>query len=312
MSGTDHIEQLERLQRLKESGTIDQEEFEREKQRILSDEPEVSASNTGRNLAIAGVLAVAAVGIGVLISRPMQQTVANGPAGKATAAAAIQPSASASPLVELAPAAKLAAAFKAATGRTAAHAARIDGQPAKIVPLRVLDLPFGPVLLVSATLADGCHACSGAIGVYYLRQEGAAFTVVKKWPEAVKGWGWGAPPSDWSVTDKFTRFPAIYAEGGYTGQGITCDSATLTELRPEGPVLSDRIKLSFSNAGNVDAETGMTFTGDPALDLSGEIVNVAKDKSFEVRVSGDESFSERYVMRGGKFVPEAESSRLSC
>ncbi len=317
MSAIDPLEQLERLQRLKESGALDADEFEREKQRILAGEPEVTASNKRRNIVIGGVLALAAIGVGILIARPMQQTVeqqdsAKGGATSAVTVAAIEPSASAAPAIELAPATKLAAAFQAATGRAGPHATKLDGQPARTAPLRVLDLPFGPVLLTATETEDACHACAGALGVYYLKQDGARFTVTGKWPEAVSGRGWGTAPKDWSISDRFTSFPAIMADGGFTGQGVVCTTLVLTELRPEGPVTSDFIPLSYSNAGNVDSETGLTFSGGPAIELQGKIVNIVKDKSFEVQVKGGEPFSERYVRRGGKFVRVSESSPLTC
>ena len=86
----------------------------------------------------------------------------------------------------------------------------------------------------------------GAIGVYYLRGAAGRVTVIGRYPDAVKGWGYGAIPTDWRVTDRFTADPAILASGGYTGQGIIESSATLTELRPDGPVTSDVINTGFS------------------------------------------------------------------
>jgi hypothetical protein len=138
------------------------------------------------------------------------------------------------------------------------------------------------------------------------------YIVKRSWPKAMDGWGWGAPPKGWTLTERFTTNPALYAEGGYTGQGITCGSASLVELRPEGPVSSDLINLSFSNAGNVDEETGRTFGGDPARDVEGKIAEVQKDRSFVVRVTGKEQFDERYVWTGAKYKRTAKKSRLGC
>lgn len=75
---------------------------------------------------------------------------------------------------------------------------------------------------------------------------------------------------------------------------------------------SDLIALSYSNGGNVDDETGMTFGGDPARDVEGKIVDIFKDRSFAVRVQLGERFTETYVKRGGKFVRTVEESRLAC
>jgi len=207
---------------------------------------------------------------------------------------------------------ELVAAFKAVTGKSdhADISDKKDGylEEGTITPLRLLHLPFGSVLLTSTTNKSTCHACSGAIGVFYLEQQGATFMVRKRWPRAVEGWGWGAPP-DWLISEKFTDFPAIYATGTFHGQGLTCDGATLTELRPEGPTQADFIGLSYSNEGMVDP-------GDPGAEplqrFEGKIANIVKGKSFEVRTIGTETFTEHYVMRGTKFVRREKESRLFC
>lgn len=204
----------------------------------------------------------------------------------------------------------LTAAFQSATGHKAAYAGEIDGQPATTSPLKLLVLPFGPVLLTKTEQEDGCHACTGAIGVYYLSRKGDGFAVAKKWPAAISGWGWGAAPTDWSVTEKFTAYPAIYAEGGFTAQGYTCGGATITELRPEGPVGSDMVALSYTNGGAV-LDNGVTMGGEPERNLDGKIENIVKDKGFDVVVP-DESIRESYVRKGGKFVPVKPDSQLSC
>ena len=329
MTENTRLEQLERLQRLKESGALTDEEFSREKARVLdgagaaSPLPEAQDTEQAEEQArprragagfVVGALAVAAaVGIGVWAAMPVREAVdAAGLKDTASDAASPVAAASSEAPVELSPEEALAAAFKAATGRDSAYTLKSRDGDRTVTPLRLLDLPFGPVLLASSELADGCHGCAGAIGVYYLKREGDGFIVAKQWPDAVKGWGWGAPPQEWSVTEKFTRFPAIYAEGGYTGQGVTCGSATLTELTPNGPVESDVIGLSYSNGGAVLEETGETGFGEPARDVKGTITNVVKGKSFDVVVKGAESLRETYRYSGGKFVRQGGESRLAC
>ena len=47
-------------------------------------------------------------------------------------------------------------------------------------------------LLTERKIEDGCHACPGYIGVYYLSEDSGKVRVVGRWPKAVSGWGSGA------------------------------------------------------------------------------------------------------------------------
>lgn len=222
------------------------------------------------------------------------------------------PSVAATSAPAVAPAEALAAAFEAVTGKRDRVEEKDGEAVVTTTPLKLIELPFGPVLLTATASSDDCHACAGSIGVHYLERKGSGFAVRHRWPKAVSGWGWGQPPTDWSISDKFTPYPAIYAEGGFTGQGITCGSAVLTELRPEGPVASDTIALSYSNGGAVDEASGRTPGGEPARDDQGKIVDIVKDKSFDVRTAGKQPIVEHYVRRGTKFVRTAAESKLAC
>lgn len=308
----DHIDSIERLQRLREAGALTLSEFEAEKARLLAPaERPRSGVRALPALIVLGVVLAGALGVWLIepgeldpVQRP---PAAPSPTPASPVATAPPPAA-----MPLSAAEQLKVAFEAATGRSAPFVRESDQGPARVEPVRLLELPFGPVLLTRSQIKDGCHACSGAIGVYYLSRQGIGFTVRNGWPDAVKGWGWGAAPQDWSLTTRFTSFPAIFAEGGYTGQGYTCGGATLTELRPEGPVTSDLIGLHADNLGNVDDETGLAFGGEPKSEIDGKIVNVRRNVSFEVSASGTEKVIERYVRKGTKFVRTAPESRLSC
>ena len=326
------IAAIERLQKLRESGALNDTEFEAEKQKILnldakpqpeavlSPEPEPQAEPVWMpepeqeperkspwkwalllgGLALCGGL----VAYGFLADVPKLR-----PNGAPDAEKAVEKTATETPAQ-----AKLTIvdAFKVATGHDRAFTKQVDGNTVVIKPVRLLELPFGPVLLTSSEIKDGCHACTGAIGVHYLKRDGNVFVVQNEWPNAVEGWGWGAPPADWFLTSKYTTNPAVYARGGYTGQGYTCESATLTELRPEGPVTSGPIMIGSSNEGAV-MDNGMTPGGEPAQTLEGEIANVVRNASFDVVVKGgEEPFTERYLWKSGKFVAEVAESRLGC
>jgi hypothetical protein len=206
---------------------------------------------------------------------------------------------------------QLALAFKTAYGAT--KSATIETKDAKLTaePGELLWVGDIAVLLSPTKSEADCHACAGTLAITYLKAKGDGFEVTGKWPDLIVGAGWGEAP-DWKVTDAFTTLPAVYEEGSYMGQGVSCSNATITELKPGGPVQSELIWLSSSNGGAIDEETGKTFGGEPAKELEGKITDIVKGKSFTVKATGTASFTESYIYRDGKFVPTQPDSKLTC
>lgn len=202
-------------------------------------------------------------------------------------------------------------AFRAAYGEgDTAQVEAGEADTVTIKPGKLVWIGETAALLSSGPSQSDCHACSGALAIAYLKPKGDGFEVTGSWPALVRGSGWGQEP-EWKLRDDLTSNPAIYVEAGWTGQGYSCGSASITELKPDGPVQSDRIGLSASNGGAIDESTGKTFGGEPAKELTGQIVDIVKDKSFAVKATGTASFVEKYEYRGGKFVALQET-RLTC
>lgn len=199
---------------------------------------------------------------------------------------------------------QLALAFRTAFGTDRRAALTIRGSRVTFEPERLLWLGDQAVLISAGSNESDCHACAGTLGVHYLRAAGDRFELTGSWPAAVEGWGYGAPPQQWSISHRFTRHPAILAEGHFMGQGIVCRSATLTVLGPDGPARSDRIWTGYSNEGATDEAERIE-------DLNGAIVDVRRDRSFQVRFTGTDRFTERYVRRGNRFVAAAQT-RIPC
>lgn len=195
-----------------------------------------------------------------------------------------------------APNKEIASAFEAATGHRQGFCV-IDENDGNVItrPLQLVDLPSGKALLTERESSKDCHGCTGgAIGVFYLTERNGKFRVTGRWPKAIEGSGWGQPPAAWYLTEEFTAAPAIYAETAGLWQGYKDGGATLTELGPSGPVTSESIVTLYS-------DDGAMVGGTPCI-LEGEIANIVKDKSFEVRVTGYSEFTDRYEKRGGRFV----------
>lgn len=164
------------------------------------------------------------------------------------------------------------------------------------------------VLLSPGTNADDCHACAGAVAVTYLQPRGGGFVVRGKWLDTIGGNGFGQPPTSWSVRTDMAPVPVVVATTGFSNQGYTCGVTTLTALTPAGPVQSDPVPTSYSNAGAVDPDSGRTMAGEPARDLAGEIVDVGAD-GFAVKAAGT---TERYLRRGARFVRDGSPSAMDC
>ena len=249
------IERLTRLAELRGDGTLTEEEFQTEKRRLLD-----GGSGRLRWPHVAVGAALVACGVGGAVIWTGQKTEITAVPSK--------------PITPPAPAAKVSIpeALAGAIGGRAA-ASRVPGgdwaQPG-IRPedegRRVQGLArphrrssLRPrALIVKREIESGCHGCAGYLAIYYLRESGDVTVVTASYPEAVSGWGWGSAPSEWRITNRFTSNPAIFASGGYTGQGITLSGSTITELRADGPHTSDRIGTGYDDEGSITEDSGRT------------------------------------------------------
>jgi hypothetical protein len=198
----------------------------------------------------------------------------------------------------------LAAASQAALGSPEGLREMDENGVRVIKPERLLELPFGPVLVTSVRGEGADYADIGWLDIYYLRREGSGYRVLKSWPEAVGGSNHGEPPK-WDVTTRFTKYPAILAHTERGIQGIYCSHSEIVELTPSGPRSSAMIDLSQKNL----------FPGDSdktASEYRGRITNIVRGKSFDVSVTGTRRFTVHYVWRNGRYEALNPSSHLGC
>jgi hypothetical protein len=326
-------DELERLQRLRESGALSDEEFQIEKRRLLghgeSEAPvreervvaveEEAPSRLPLYLILGGAAVIVAIVVGLLLGRTV------GGHGTDSGMAAnvalpeenyadenlIQPAA-APDVSTLAPQERLAKAFEAAFGRRGsatvdAPAGALDGaQAVTFKPGRLIDAPFGPVLVSEGEVKDAAHVNGGRVAITYLRPEGDHYAVVRHFPEAIVTGSFGHI-AKWSVSPRFSDWPVIAAEGGGTWQGYTCSTLTLTELRPAGPAEIASIPLSYDDSGAKEDAS-------EATKIEGKLVNIVKSQSFDVAYSGNQAFTDHYVSAGGAYALEggAQSRMPKC
>lgn len=156
------------------------------------------------------------------------------------------------------------------------------------------------VFLTSAEDVAGCHPCSGAIGIHYLKLQGSGLAVKRSWPLQMKGGSFGAPPSDWKLRRDLGRNLYITTEGGFTGQGQTCASLLLTELTPERPISRGRVSTYYSNEGAITED-------DKKTQWTGRIIQIVPDRSFNVTYTGSDHFTEHYQLQGEEYRRQAKS-----
>jgi hypothetical protein len=208
------------------------------------------------------------------------------PKHRATPAAAPKP-------VSLKPAERLAAALRALP-------ADKDGRYTFDGDDKLVDAPFGPVLLRHGHAPDGGHPEGGIIAAYYLREQQGRFELAKAYPEAAMSGSFG-DLAKWSLSDKFAALPVLVVEGGGTWQGCTVSDTDLVELRPNGPASLASITTIFDDSG---------MEQDSPQSLTGSIIDIVRDRSFTVKYEGTRSFAERYVRRGDRFVLEGGESQV--
>jgi hypothetical protein len=316
-------EELERLQRLRESGALTDEEFQLEKRRLLGHETIAPAGEAVAVEAPAGsrrrlwiALGLAALVLAVIAGLYFGRT-SGGEDGIIDLPMPTENEAEDSNLVEakaapdvraLPPEEQLARAFEAAFGSRGEAVLSVPGdgsdEDVRYAPGRLIWPPFGPVLISEGKVQDPAHVSAGKIAIHYLRPAADRFEVVRAFPVGVAT-GSSGQVARWSVSPRFSDWPVIVAEGGGTWQGYTCSWLTLTELRPDGPAKVATVPLVYDDSGaKEDGE---------ARSIEGKVLNVTKGQSFDVVYSGSRAFSEHYVRGpGGYAVAGGRSNMETC
>ncbi|HYG29157.1 MAG TPA: SHOCT domain-containing protein [Allosphingosinicella sp.] len=321
---TGRIEALERLQRLRESGALSDEEFAAEKAALLGRagtvaaeapapdlgrEPVVAPGRRGSEwklpAAVLAALAMAALAVwlilrggGESINVPQLDAAASAPepAERNGTEAAPAPT-----IRGRSDAEQLAAAFRSAFGNRATR--EVEEQQITFVAGRLIWIGNRAVLVSDGTNAEESHASPGMVAVHYLEPQGEGFRVTGEWLD-VDTDDYGRPPA-WRIASDLTGRPALRVEGGGGNQGIFCHFIAYYDLAVDRPTQIARVQTGYSNAGAVPEESG-----EQPVDLEGRIGAIVRSRSFDVAYSGSERFTEHYVMRGGRYVLAAAESRV--
>ena len=316
---TDRIEALERLQRLRETGALTEEEFAAEKAALLGragSVPDAPPAEPVRpaTTAVAPTrrpewLVPAALGAALLVfivaamlflrsgrGEEVVSAAANvvapvpDPVIENQVAPAPQPGIRERPVTE-----QLAAAFGAAFG---GRSTRTVGEAEIAYRQGSLIWVGGRAVLVSnGTNAEECHVCPGMLSVHFLAPQGEGFRVTGEWLSVATD-DYGRPP-DWRIASDLTGRPALRVENGGGNQGIFCNFVSYYDLTADRPAEIARVQTGYTNEG----EEG-------GFELEGRIANLRPGRSFDVVYTGYESFTETWRLRDGRFQFEGAESRV--
>jgi hypothetical protein len=316
-------DELERLQRLRESGALTDEEFQAEKARILGvamappepgatdeeeEQEEAPPSRRPLYLALGGVALILAVAAGLFLGR----MVGEGSEGGAENVAALPETSLADenliapPAVPdvrtLPPEQQLVRAFETAFASRGSAARTIDGASFTFAPGAMRWIGSRAVLVSPGTGAQDCHACPGRIAVHYLEPEAGGFRVVGEWIEAMGAWG---KPPNWGFTSLLSPQPMLRTSIRDGGQGYFCSVTNFYEFGPEGLREVADVQTGYSDTGAIVPEEDKEAT-----EIEGKIANVVRGRSFDVIYTGSRSFAERYERRGDRYVLASGESQL--
>jgi hypothetical protein len=186
-------------------------------------------------------------------------------------------------------------AFRAAFGGGAPAAVTRDGLVFVFIPVTTIDIGGGGIALVSTgILRPAGHPSPGLNAIHYLVRDGGRLRVRGSWFGIAAEGSDGRNATRWGVTRRLSRWPVLYTEGGGVWQGCAVRFATLTELRPTGPVdVAQLIPTYFSNGSGYGPRQGQIVRGVIAAAVPG--------RSFTVRYDGAMRFRETYVRRGDRY-----------
>ncbi|MFT4091538.1 MAG: SHOCT domain-containing protein [Asticcacaulis sp.] len=295
----DELDKLERLAALHRDGTLTDEEFEREKARLLNPPPPppVPPKKSGSaGILILSLLVMAGVIAGgwYLLNRDTNEllVVSETTASEGIAGTNLTPP-SASYEEEM------AKATKAVFGNPPNFISRGE-ETVVYEPKHLITTGFASILISEGVVENAGHVSSGKVAIHYLNPQPNDMMQIRSYVPAVETGSFGQV-ADTEVNDTLSTYPVLETEGGGTWQGYSCQWVTLTELTPDGPVSLATIPLSYSNGGAVETN---------AEDIEGEIVNMVKNTSFDVSYKGTRTFTDRYVRKGNAYVMQGASSSL--
>ncbi len=196
---------------------------------------------------------------------------------------------------------QLADAQRAAWGRPGSTTYRLDNENVVYEGGRLLQTRFGPVLVAEGRVKDFGAPSPGRVGAFYLKRTPTGFARGRSYEAAVTGGGMGGI-GEWGINTRLAANPVIYAEGGSTGQGITCSYTQLVELTPAGPVKLVQFQSYFGRDNGID----------PKREITGRIANIVPGRSFDVVFTGNRAGRDRYVKRGARYVLAGRPTLDGC
>lgn len=300
-----HLDALERLAALHRDGTLSDEEFEREKARLLNPPPPPApppAKRGGSGVLWVSLLVLAIAGAGgwYLLNRDRPAEIAPDGLQTSSSADGIGGTTLAPPVASADD--EMKKATEAVFGSPPSFVSRGE-ETVVYAPKHLVKTGFASILISEGSVENAGHVSSGKVAVHYLNPQNDGFMLIRSYVPAVESGSFGQV-ADTDIRDDLAPYPVLETEGGGTWQGYSCHWLTLTELTPNGPVALGTVPIGYSNGGAVETN---------AEEIEGEITNVVKNTSFDVNYKGTRTFTDRYIRKGNQYVIQgATSSMQTC
>jgi hypothetical protein len=194
-------------------------------------------------------------------------------------------------------AADLLTAFKAAYGQPVpVQATDQNGDTVVYNPAALIDItPEIAALIVKGEIPDGCHACTGADSIFYMRHEGKAFELLGKWPDIAGAAGYGQA-ADWTTRSDLTKYPALLFTSSDGGQGCSTTGSDILELTPSRPILRAQNVVTQLDYQPHEDETDSKH-------LKGVMSAQGPNHALRVTYTGSETFTLDYDPQGDTWTP---------
>lgn len=166
----------------------------------------------------------------------------------------------------------------------------IEGEKIEFTPEKIISTNFAKILIVKGEVLDAFPANEGKLYAHYFVVENGEIKKQKSYEPMVEAGSFGNF-TDWGISDKFTNNPVIFVEGGGVWQGIMCVSTTLIEITDRGPV---ELLNIISQRSNDEKK------------IKGKIENIIKNKSFDIKYTGDNNETSHYIKQGAKFINQSK------
>jgi hypothetical protein len=196
------------------------------------------------------------------------------------------------------------APFNEPTGTSLPDESGVEQPEFKIYnPDALIDVaPNVVALVVKGIIADGCHACTGDVSLFYLTHKDGHFDIVGRWPAFAGQQEFGGAAS-WTLHRNLTKFPAILFHNGGGGMGCAYEGVDIVELTPTKPILRARNIWTKEDYEEPAYHKNVHLTGNIRTEGDGHLLRVDYTGTEKFTVTYSEGNSGEQTVYSGHPAP---------